>query len=401
MHHHQGIPILLILGIFFLLGWGAHNIGKRVHIPRVTLLLLVGLLGGPAVFDIVPKEIISWFPTVAQMALSMIGFLLGESLVGKELRESAKPVLYISVGATVGTVVVVTLLIWLVSQDLVLALVLAGVATATDPAATADVAHENKADGPLTHTLLGVVAVDDIWGVMIFSLILVAANTLAGNGSTSAALIWGARDVMGGLLLGAVLGLPMAWFVGRARPDEPTLLEASGFVLFCAGFAHLIGVSYLLACMSMGCVVAMRNREKTRPFREIEGASEPFLIIFFLLAGHNFMPSALKSLGVIGVVYIVSRTLGRVVGAHFTARAANSPEHVQRYIGWCLLPQAGVALGLALMVSEHIPKLRPTILPLVITTTIFFELFGPFLTRWMLEKADETNKKAPPPPTHP
>lgn len=381
---------LLILGVFLLIGWGAHVIGSRVHVPRVTLLLSVGLLAGPAVLDLVPAEIAQWFPMVSQIALAMIGFLLGESLVGRELKQRARTVLFVSIGATLGPILVVTLLLLLIGTDLALALLLAGIATATAPAAIVDVVHETAAEGPLTETTLGVVAIDDAWGVMLFSLLLVAIEAMAGTANPLNEILWGVWEVLGALLLGGLIGIPMAWSIGRMRPGEPTLIEAAGFVLLCAGLAIQLHASYLLACMALGATVAVRAKHHTRPFRDIEGVSEPFLVIFFLLAGHEFNLATLRALGIIGGTYVLARSLGKIAGAAIGARLAQAPPVVQARIGWCLLPQAGVALGLALLVAERLPDLGYSVLPLVIASTVLFELFGPLLTRWQLARAGET-----------
>ena len=382
-------PQLLILGVLLLVGWFAHAIGSYAHVPRVTLLLLFGIIAGPSVLNVIPSNVVTWFPHVAHLALAMVGFLLGESFAGREIKESGRVVLIVSVGVVLGSATAVFVVALLLQVDLVIALLLAGIATATAPAATLDVIREAHTNGPLTKTVIGVVAIDDAWGVMLFSFLLVLAEGLAGHGTPLAEIGWGLWEVLGAIVVGVGIGFPMAWFTGRIKSSEPTLLEAAGFVFLCGGLALMLHVSYLLACMVLGATVANRAKHYTRPFREIDGALEPFLAMFFLLAGYECDLAAVQNLGIIGTAYVMARSIGRIVTGRFTARLAGATPIVQSHIGWCLLPQAGIALGLALLVSERLPEVGETILPLTIATTVVFELAGPLLTRWHLHQAGE------------
>jgi len=384
-------PELLILGGLLLVGWFAHTIGRRVHVPRVSLLLVLGIAAGPSFLDLIPPSVAEWFPLVTHVALAMVGFLLGESFAGREIRESGRLVLVVSIAVTLGSALAVFVTTAALGCGVVVAMLLAGISAATDPAATLDVVREYDAEGPVTKAALEIVAIDDAWGVILFSLVLVLAEGLSGTGGGSVAegLLRGLWDVGGALLLGVVIGVPMAWLTGRMKDGEPTVLEAAGFVFICAGVAHWLDVSYLLACMALGATVANRATHHTRPFREIEGASQPFLVMFFLLAGYACDIGATLGLGVLGLGYALARTAGRVVAGRGAARLVGAPEVVRRHIGWCLLPQAGVALGLALLAAERVPQVGETVLPLVIAATVLFEVVGPATTWWHLEKAGE------------
>ena len=313
----------------------------------------------------------------------------GESFVGREIKESGRIVLFVSIGVVLGSAVGVFTVALLLQDNLAVALLLAGIATATAPAATLDVVREEHAQGPLTKTVVEVVAIDDAWGVMLFSFLLVLAEGLAGQGAPIAEITGGLWEVLGAIVVGILIGFPMAWCTGRLKKGEPSLLEAAGFVFCCGGVALLLHVSYLLACMALGATVANRAKHHTRPFREIDGALEPFLVIFFLLAGYQCELVALRQLGFLGAAYVLARSLGRIVVGRVTAQLVSAPPVVQSHIGWCLLPQAGVALGLALLVAERLPEIGQIVLPLTIATTVVFELAGPLITRWHLRQAGE------------
>ncbi|EON92116.1 sodium/hydrogen exchanger [Marinobacter lipolyticus SM19] len=382
---------LLLIGGTLLLAVAAHGVGQRIHIPRVTLLLLLGALAGPELLDLLPPDADEHFGFITQLTLAMVGFLLGERMYVKDLKDG-REALIVSLVVTLVTAAFVAGAVWLVTSNLPASLLLGAVATATAPAATLDVLREAGANGPLTRLIYQVVAIDDAWGVILFSVCLVSAELLMGNGGTGlGSLGTGIVEVGGSLVLGTILGLPMAWLTGRIRPGEPMLLESAGFVFLAAGIAGLLGLSYLLTCMTLGVVVANQARHHVRPFRSIDGISEPFLALFFFMAGYQLEWSMLPALGALGVAYVGARIAGRLAGGQIGGYLAGSAPHNRRRIGACLMPQAGVALGLALVATDRLPELT-YILPLVIGATVIFELVGPPLTLIELRHAGETGK---------
>jgi NhaP-type Na+/H+ or K+/H+ antiporter len=210
MQSGQGMA-LITLGATLLAGYLAYVTGPPIHVPRVTLLLVLGVVCGPSVLNLVPEDVTKWFPFIAPMTLAMVGFLLGERFVGKQLKEKGKAVLWMSVGETLAAALVVFLGLLAIGASLPLALVLAGIAPASAPAAIFETIREGKAEGSLTRTLLGVVAIDDAWGVITFSVLFVAAQAVAGEGGADRELAAGLWEVLGAALVGGVVGLPMAW----------------------------------------------------------------------------------------------------------------------------------------------------------------------------------------------
>jgi Kef-type K+ transport system membrane component KefB len=383
------VPILLILGVLFLLGLAADLVGRHTPVPRVTLLIICGLAVGPAGFDILPQSFIDdWFPLLTTLALSLIGFLLGQKLSLAEFRAHGRTVLGITIGETTGAMVLVAAALLLMGVHPVVTLLLAGIATATAPAATFDVVRESGITGEFPDTLLAVVALDDAWALLMFSLMMAAASAANGDGSVAINLLGGLQEIGGSLLLGALLGVPMAFLTGRIRPGEPTLAEAMGFVLLCGGIATWFDLSPVLSAMVMGGVVATIASHHERPFHAIEGIEWPFLILFFILAGASAHPEALLAVGSVTVVYIVVRCLGSFAGAHVGAHWAGASDSVRKWMGLCLFPQAGVALGMALMASQRFPEFEPFLLPVVLASTIIYELVSPAITRRALQSAE-------------
>lgn len=391
--NHREADGLILIGLFLLAGFVAHVVGQRVHVPRITLLLLLGFVAGPSVLDLIPAEASDWFPLATELALSMIGFQLGERFLGKRIKETGRVVLSVSVVDVFVAILLVFGCLLLIQTPLPIALLLASLAPATAPAATVDVVRESGAKGPVTDTALGVVAIDDAWGVMLFSVLLLVAQATTGQ-TASLEILWlGAREVLGGILLGVLLGLPMAWLTGRIRPGELTLVETVGFVLLCGGIAMRLELSYLLACMAMGATVSNLAKHHERPFHMIERVEQPFLITFFLLAGVQFEIDSVTTIGAIGLGYVIARSLGRLIGGYLGARLGNAPRVVATHVGWCLLPQAGVALGLGLIVAERFPEFGSDVLSIVIGTTVVFEIIGPIATRMSLRHAGEISSE--------
>jgi Kef-type K+ transport system membrane component KefB len=386
---HELSQIFVTLGSVLLAGFVADAVGRRSALPRVTLLIAIGLLFGPSALDLLPPTSDAWIPFVSHVALAMVGFLLGESLSLRRLRGNARAVLWISICVVVFGSAIVSAGLALAGIPLAMALLLGGVAAATDPVATSDVIHSSAARGPFTNTLLGVVAIDDAWGVILFSLLLTAAEAVSSG-------IWGfemlsraAWEVGGGILVGALIGLPMALLTGRVRAGEPTLAEALGFVFLCTGVAFWFEVSFLLAAMTMGAVVANLARHHIRPFNAIEGIEWPFIILFFVLAGASLRIEALAQVGTLAAGYVSLRVLGRIVGSAVGASIARKHGPIRRFMGIAMLPQAGVALGMVLVATTRLPEYREPMIALVVSATILFELFGPLCTRLALIRAGE------------
>lgn len=376
--------VLITFGGLFLLGLLADLVGRHTPLPRVTLLLVAGFTIGPSGLNWLPAFTEQWFPLLTDIALAMIGFLLGHNLTRTRLATLGRAVLAMSIGEVVMTSVLVFSVLYAFGAPVDVALLLAGIAPATAPAATVDVVREYRAKGQFTNTLLGIVAIDDAWGLLVFSVVLALAKALGSDGGAAEILASGAWDIGVAILLGLVLGVPMAYLTGRIRPGEATQAEALGVVLLCAGIAVWMDVSYILSAMVLGAVVANFAKHHRRPFSAIEGIEWPFLILFFVLAGAALHVHALAQVGVLGAAYIGLRTAGRIAGTWLGGWLSGAEPKTWHWIGFALLPQAGVAIGMALLAVQRFPELKDIVLPIILGSTVFFELVGPVLTRQIL-----------------
>jgi Kef-type K+ transport system membrane component KefB len=381
---------LIWIGATLLAAVAALGLAQRMHVPRVTLLLMLGALAGPEVLNFLPGGAVGSFDLITNIALAIVGFLLGERMSFKDLGQ-ARESLIISLLVTLVTAAVVTAVVWWATGSWEAALLLGAISTATDPAASMDVVRESKAEGPLSRLVYQVVAIDDAWCALLFSSIIVLLSWLSGSSESGwFALSHGLIEVFGSIALGLALGLPMAWLTGRLQPGEPMLLESIGFVLLAAGLADLFDLSYLLTCMTLGVTVANTARHHIRPFRSIQGIAFPFLALFFFMAGYQLEWSTLPTLGALGLAYVAARVAGRLLGGYVGGWMAGSTAVNRKRIGACMMPQAGVAIGLTLVAVERFPELS-YLLPLVVATTVLFELLGPPLTLHQLKRARETN----------
>jgi Kef-type K+ transport system membrane component KefB len=284
-------------------------------------------------------------------------------------------------------------ILWLLGVRLEIALLLAGIAPATAPAATVDVVRELRAEGEFSRTLLGIVAIDDAWGLLIFSVLLAGANAMSGQAGGTEVIFHGLWEVGGALLVGISLGLPMAYLTGRIHSGEPTQAEALGLVLLCGGVAVWVEVSYILSAMVMGAVVANFATHHRRCFNAIEGIEWPFMILFFVLAGAALHVEALRAAGPLAAAYIALRLFGRYTGARIAGKLSGAPEPLRRWMGLALIPQAGVALGMALIAGQHFPDIKKVIIPVVIGSTVIFEVLGPVVIRRIIIHVGEARSQ--------
>ncbi|MFA3920820.1 cation:proton antiporter [Ruegeria hyattellae] len=368
---------LITLGVLFLAGLAADQLGLATHVPRVTTLLFLGLIAGNAGMGLIPLDVVTWFDEVSIVALTMVAFLLGGSLTRENLVQHGRAILAISVSIVVATVVIVSVGLTSIGLPPGLALVLAAIATATAPAAMTDVIKQSGVSNTFTETLKGVVAIDDAWGLIVFSIALVLAGHTDGWAAVTAIAMW---DFGGAILLGIALGVPSAFLTGRLKSGEPMQAEAVGIVFLTAGLALWLEVSFLVAGMVAGAVIGNLARHHDRAFHEIEHIQWPFMILFFLLAGATLDVEAFGLMGWAGVLFLILRTGARFVGGYFGARLGGLPCHQSYWYGPALLPQAGVAVGMALVAGEQFPNWAASIMAYTLASTVVFEVLGPPLT---------------------
>ena len=207
-------------------------------------------------------------------------------------------------------------------------------------------------------------------------------------------LLHALREIGGATLLGIVIGIPAAYLSGRVKKGEPILSEALGIVFICGGLAIWLEVSFLISAMVVGAVIANTARHHKYPFHAIEGIESAFMVVFFVLAGASLNLASLYELGFIGAVYILCRSLGKVAGARLGGEFSCASSKTKNWTGIALLPQAGVPVGMALVAANQFPEYRQVLLSVIISSTIFFDIIGPVLTRLAIERVDNNDSSS-------
>ena len=273
-----------------------------------------------------------------------------------------------------------------------IAVLLGCFAAATDPAAIFDVVEESGVKSKFSELLLLIVVLDDVWGLLLFGVgiaIVMSLNGLSGDGGSLGLVL---QELGGGVLLGAAIGLPASYLSGRIKSGKPVLSEALGIVFLCGGLALWLNVSYLIASIVMGAVIANLARHHEYPFHAIEGIESLFMVVFFVLAGASLEFDALASVGVVGLVYILCRAFAKQIGAWAGGLISGARPSSRRLIGFTLMPQGGLAIGMALVASNRFPEYRQIMLPIVIASTVVFEIVGPIFTRHAIQRTSSSQE---------
>lgn len=389
------LGILLNLSISLILGLLSSKVMKAMKMPNVTGYLLIGLLAGPYCLNILSLDVIETFSIIPEVALGFIAFSIGAEFKLSYLKKVGKAPLIIAFTEAFGAVLLVDLILIIMGYEVSFALVLGAIAAATAPAATLMVVRQYKAKGPVTDTLLPVVAIDDAVALMIFgiSVALSKAITSTGADSIASTLIDPIIEIVGALVFGAFLGVVIAfatkWFKGRGN----RLSVSIAMILLCISVCNMLGFSSLLACMAMSAVYVNLTKTSDKVFELLDRFTPPVFMLFFFISGAELNLTILPSVGIIGILYIIFRVAGKVSGAAIGAKISKSEPVVRKYLGYTLIPQAGVAIGLASVSMSVVPEYGQQIRTIILCGTVIYELVGPLATKMALKKAGEITIK--------
>jgi len=386
---------ILSLATIFILGFFLSRVAKRLKIPTITTYVALGIIVSPGLLNLLSRELLSASEVFSHIVLGIIAFSLGEAFSLDTLRRVGRSVCTISISASVIPWLVVALgLFFILREPFSLALVFGAIAAATAPAAVVMVTQEYRSKGEFTDTLLGVVAIDDAWALIIFGLSLsVAKSFVAGMNSVSgvffdlvkALLEIGGSFVVGGLV--AIVFNKLSHFITTVKDR---LIYTLGFLFLAIGLSLAFNFSVLLSCMFFGALLVNTNRMSFHFFESLREIDTPLYLIFFVLAGAELRINVLGGSLLLVVAFIVLRSVGKLLGASLGARLGRCSSVVRKYMGLALIPQAGVALACALVAKHTLNNsLGDKILTVTVAATLIFELLGPSLTRFSLARAGE------------
>ncbi len=390
---------LLLAGIAIGLGF---LVGKGTHILKITGVvgyIVTGIILGPDVLGIIHLSSVET-ETMTNIALGFVAFIIGGELTLSILRKIGKSIIAIIIGESLGAFFIVFLGIYLLTNNVTMALIFAAMAPASAPAGTVAILQEYKAKGKLTNAILAVVGFDDGFAIFIYAFtIAIVAVVTSGVFSISNILFVPLMDIGIALLIGLIIGVVFALIFKRLIEREEIIALSLTAILITAGLSILFDVSLILACMSMGMILINLYPQDNKPvFEHIKSISLPVYILFFVIAGINLHIGLLVSIGAIGLVYIICRTLGLISGSYISAFASKADRVIRNNLGFGILSQAGVAIGLSLIASNKLadlghPEIGSIIITTVAATTVVFEIIGPLSARFAITRAGEAQIK--------
>ena len=401
---------ILAIGILIIAGFFGGLVAKKIRYPRISGYIIVGMLLSPSVLNVIPSQLIREdLSVITDIALGIVAYLIGGSLNLERLKKLGKNIVTITPFQALGAWIFVSLLIiflghFVIKFDILnpnfyqtylpMAIIIGAISCATAPAAVLAIIHEYRAKGPLTTTLLGVVALDDAFTIVGYAIaISIAGVLIIGVQALSLyqMLIVPILDIAGSLLLGTSFGFVLVYISRFARTRKTLLVTVLGIIMLSIGTAKILGISSLLANMAMGFVIVNKMKPSEEMFRVIDDIEDVIFAMFFTLAGAHFDLGVVKTAGILALLIVIGRFSGKFVGAKIGAAISQAPVVVRRYLGFGLLPKAGVTVGLILLAQQNstFTIIGPIMVNAVLASVIINELIAPPLTKYALFKAGE------------
>lgn len=414
------MTILLALSVALIGGLLSTRLMKILKLPNVTGYLVVGILLGPYFwqlfklpgFAVISEEYLNSLDIIVTVALGFIAFSIGSEFKLSSLKKIGKKIFFITFTQSFLALFLVDVILIIVcyfmgnlQEQLPLIIVLGAVATATAPAATLMVIKQYRAKGPLTDTLLPVVALDDAYGLVAYAISFAIAKTFALGSEITFMSIFlkPLLEILISVITGAIIGFGLSfackYFKSRANRLTFMIVATILGVALCeiAINQFEFEMSSLLTCMMIGAVFCNVRDDSSVIMDGCERWTPPLFMLFFVLSGAelDFTIMGQTIVLIIGAVYLITRSLGKIFGAYFGCKVCKLDKNVTKYLGYTLLPQAGVAIGMAHSASsafEGIGTISATITAVVLCATLVYELFGPLITKMALKKSGEISQ---------
>lgn len=383
---------LFYVGIAMLGGLLMTRVTRLVKLPNVTAYLIAGVLIGPCVLNLLSSDTVSTLGIITEAALGFIAFSIGDQFKISTIKAIGKPALIITALESFGAVAVTMSITMALGFDKIVCVMLGALSASTAPAATLLVVRQYKAKGPLTNMLLPVVAADDATGLIAYSICVNIALNMVNHNAFSAktTILMPLLQIILALLIGGVLGFILAmshrWFHSHTNRMSMAIL----CVFIGVGIADKFGLSNLLLCMALGAVYVNFCDTAERVLNCIDDWTYPLFMLFFVLSGAQLNLGTLPKVGLIGIVYIFCRFGGKFLGSWLGGTITKQPKVVKDNIGWALMPQAGVAIGMATMALQQLPlEYGQQIQTVILSATLIYEIVGPLATKSALRRAGE------------
>ncbi len=401
------MEITFLLALILIVGFVAAKAGQAIRLPSVTGFIAAGILLGPSGLNIITAEATgNQLRHFTQIALMLIAFGIGEHLELKQLKVTARTILTICLADTAAALLLVagTILLftwglgagepgWNFKDYLVLAIILGTVSIATAPGTVLFITRESRAVGPMTTTLLQVVAVNNGLAIVFFGVALVFARQVVGanQAALGTILVVILAKISFSLLLGVTTGLIIDFIIHRLKDNGEMLTAGLALLLLSGEMARFLNLSPLLVGIAIGFTIVNRDRRDVRLFRTLNAFEPPIYVLFFTLAGAHLDFSALTIAGWLGLLYFVLRFISKVTGTYLGGSLAGAPHILRKYLGIALVPQAGIAIGLVFLINgdPNLNEYAAILTPTILVGVLLAELIGPACTKYALEKSGE------------
>jgi Kef-type K+ transport system membrane component KefB/CBS domain-containing protein len=397
---HGDLNLIMLLGLAVFGGAVGAKIFQRMHIPQIVGYVAIGIFLGP-VFGIVKPEAIDSLEPFNMFALGLIGFLIGGELKREMFTKLGKQVGAILLFEGIAAFLLVGISSFIVMRfffdwrmSLAVAVVLGAICAATDPASTVSVLWEYKTRGPLTTMLTAIVALDDALALVLYAIGVSVAGVITGNEGQSfiAALGMSLLHVGGALVLGGIAGYVLYWIVDRIDDREKVLVFSVGSVMVIIGLALMLELDVIIAAMTLGVVLTnCKSRRAEVSFKVMHQFSSPIYVLFFVLVGARLQVEHLNlMILLLTAAYVIGSIVGKTGGAYLGALYSHAPKTVRKYMGFCLYPQGGIAVGLLIMASSKFaPEIASIMLLVVIVGAFVLQIIGPVCVKLGAKKAGE------------
>lgn len=402
--------VLLAISVILLTGLLFTKIAKVLHFPNVTGYLVGGLIIGPSILGLVNKEMLTGLNILCDVALGFIALTIGFNFkVSYFKKVGAKPfiiALFEALMASVFVFCAVMIYSFIAGKDalggqpVVFALMLASIASATAPAATLLVIKQYKAKGEVTDNLLSVVAIDDAVALIIFGFSMTFALRIfnhTSGGNIALSIVTPFLEIILSLVIGIILGIVLVLLIHFFKGRSNRICCVIAICFAGIGIDQLINnafslnLSTLLTCMMIGAVLVNFSNHISDVMPLIDRFTPAIYMLFFVVSGADLELKAVISVGIIGIIYIIVRVLGKYIGAIIGSVISKAGKNTTKYLGWCLIPQAGVALGLSGLVATTFTNspIGSQIRTIILCATLIYELIGPLVVKITLTKAKE------------
>ena len=363
-----------------------NRFAKLISLPNVTGYLVAGLLIGPSVLNLIPKDGTEALNVLVTLALGFIAYSIGGEFNINNIKAIGGKSIIITMFQALTAVGLVDITLCALGFDVPLALTLGAI-----PAATLMVVRQYRANGPVTRTLLPVVAMDDAVGLIVFAVSLALAQGMSGGGDMSfyTMVVQPLTEIVLSLAIGGAIGLIASIALRFFHSKDNCLCVSVAAVLLGTALADIWGLSSLLLCMSIGAIVCNLRKDADSIMEGCERWTPPLFMLFFVISGAELDLAAIPTVGMLGVAYLVARSAGKYLGTYIGSGIVHADEKIKKYLGLALLPQAGVAIGMAQICAAKLPMYSERITTVVLCATLIYELIGPVITKMALMKAGE------------